>query len=173
LAINSLFYLTRRLLMEKVVLIVDGFSEGKNIFQKVLKENNYWVWNINNMNVLSIVPPKILLYKGERNEKFYSFIGEFKDLADKYFDFERAYTLSMIDKFMEDERADVLIIHNCEGKLAMELQEFYSNCFDVYIGENDEESVTYCKTLNYMSEDYKENILKVMRILTKPFSEGE
>jgi len=152
----------------KVVLVLDGYSEGKNIFIDTIKNNGFWVWNLNGYNVLSVLAHKVG-FDGERNKNYYDFITGLKELADKHFDFERQYTLSMIDKFVNNEKAEVLIIHNCDAQLAVELQEFYENCFDILLTDKEVEDSSYCKTLNYREDGFVDNVLSVMNTLTKSF----
>jgi hypothetical protein len=90
-------------------------------------------------------------------------------LADQYFDFERKNTLSMIEKFMQHDRAMVLILHNVSQDIGIELKDFYQNCFDILVTDTDVEDSSYCKTLNYNDPDFVDNVLHVMNVLTKSF----
>jgi hypothetical protein len=157
--------------MEKVVLILEGISTGKNIFIDTIKSHNYWVWNASHKNVLGMISHK-LGYFGDRDSAYYEFINDLKELADKYFNFERNYTLTMIDKFMNNEKANVLIIHNIDPELAIELKDFYGNVFDVLIVDNDVIDDSYDKTLNYRDDGYVDNVLHTMEVLTKSFSKN-
>jgi hypothetical protein len=160
--------------MEKVILILNGVSEGKTQFVEVAKTNGYWVWNLNHRNVLSMLAHK-LGWNGERTKEYYSFIDEFKELANKYFDSENWYVSMMIDKFQNDEKVNVLVIHNCDEELAKALQEEESNCFSISIVDNDVENMdcACCKTLNCKSENYVDEILSTLNILTKDFVKKE
>lgn len=155
--------------MTKTILLLDGISTGKNIFIDTIKSNGYWCWNINGMNLLGMISHK-LGYFGERNQAYYDFINDLKELADKYFNFETNYTASMINKFMQNEKATVLIIHNCNSELAIELKDFYSNVYDILIVDNDIIDDSYCKTLNYKDDNYIDNVLFVIDTLTKSFT---
>lgn len=152
----------------KVVLILDGYSEGKNIFIDTIKTNGMWTWNFNQYNVLGSVSYS-LGFEGERNKDYYDFINELKVIADKYFDFGRKKTLSKIEEFMSNDKAEVLIIHNCDAQLAIELQEYYENCFDILLADKDVEDSSYCKTLNYRDDGFVDNVLSVMNTLTRSF----
>jgi hypothetical protein len=157
--------------MDKVILILDGISTGKNIFINTIKANGYWTWNINCYNVPGMCAHK-LGYKGERNADYYEFVNIVKDLADKYFDFERSYTFDMINKFMDNDKAKVLIFHNINSDLVYEVKEKYSNTFSLLIVDNDEIDESYEKTLNYTKGNYTDQILSVMQSLTKSFSKS-
>lgn len=157
--------------MNKTIIIVDGYSEGKNKFQEIIKGvGNYWCWNINASNFLSMLTHRIVK-ELEHDKKYYDFLAEFKDLTDRYFDFERVYTLEKIEKFLseDNDKAQVLLIHGCTPKLALELQDTYENAFDLFIGNKEGcwEEEQYCKCLNYNDPSFQDNILSVMRILTK------
>ena len=154
--------------MDKVILLLDGQSGGKTAFIQTIKENNYWTWNVNAYNVIGVIARK-LGSDGERNKDYYDFINQVKDLADQYFDFERKNTLSMIEKFMQHDRAMVLILHNVSQDIGIELKDFYQNCFDILVTDTDVEGSSYCKTLNYNDPDFVDNVLHVMNVLTKSF----
>lgn len=159
--------------MEKAILILNGNSEGKTLFIETAKENGYWVWNLNHRNVLSMLAHK-LGWNGERTKEYYSFIEEFEQIANKYFDSQSWYIGTMIEKFQHDEKVNVLIIHNCNQDLATILQEENSNCYTVIItSEDNEENCDYCKVLNCKSENYVDDILSTLNILTKDFVKKE
>lgn len=157
--------------MEKAIVILNGVSEGKTKFVETAKENNYWIWNLNHRNVLSMLAHK-LGWTGERTKEYYLFIDEFRDLANKYFDSENWYIGNMIEKFHNSEKPNVLIIHNCDAELAKKLQEDYSNCFSISIIENEktEEECESCKYLNYKSDTFVDDIVSTLNILTKEFT---
>jgi hypothetical protein len=157
--------------MDKAIIILNGVAEGKNKFVNVAKMNNYWVWNLNHRNVLSLFAHK-LGWNGERTQEYYEFIDEFAELVNKYFDFENWYIDMMINQFLNDEKSNLLIIHNCSEYLECKLQEEYSNCFSVGIFDGDltEKTCVQCKTLNYRSDSYVDDILSTLDILTKDFN---
>jgi hypothetical protein len=158
---------------EKVVILLDGLSPGKTKFIETVKfMGNYWCWNLNAYNVLGMISHK-LGYEGDRDQSYYEFINDLKELADKYFNFERNYTLTMIDKFMNNEKANVLIIHNIDPELAIELKDFYSNVFDILVVDNDVIDDSYDKILNYRDDNYVDNVLHTMEVLTKSFGKEQ
>jgi hypothetical protein len=158
---------------EKVVILLDGLSPGKTKFIETVKfVGNYWCWNLNHRNVLGVISHK-LGYEGDRDSAYYEFINDLEELANKYFNFERNYTLTMIDKFMADEKTTVLIIHNIDPELAIELKDFYGNVFDILIVDNDVIDDSYDKTLNYRDDNYVDNVLHTMEVLTKSFTSKE
>lgn len=154
---------------EKAIIILDGNSFGKNLFQETIKDAGYWVWNFNHMNLVFAALQK-MGYEGEKDERYHSYAEKLEDLGNEFFNFETTSTVAMIEKFMKDKRADVLIIHNCSGKLAVELQDFYQNAFDILVTEYQDvvdNNQDYCKALNPKDEDFVEKTLSVIRILTK------
>ena len=157
--------------MEKVVLILNGVSQGKTQFIETIKmQGNYWTWNVNFLNVLSLVAHK-LGWNGERNKDYYEWLEDEKNSSNHYFDSERVYINTMIDKFVAHDKVTVLIIHNCSDDLAKELIDKYPELtYSVLITDNDVVDDTYHKTLNYKNEEYTDNILSVMKTLTKSFS---
>jgi hypothetical protein len=156
--------------LEKTILVLDGVAEGKTSFIKLAKEAKYWVWNINHKNVLSVISRKIG-WDGTRNKKYYDFLEEFNSLANAYLDFENWYAEDMIKKFLNDEKAQILIIHNCNKDISNKLQlecDEYKNVFsyNLLISDNDEKNEEYCKTLNFRSDNFKEDILSTLKIIT-------
>jgi hypothetical protein len=151
--------------LEKAILVLDGISDGKTAFTGIVKEAGFWTWNINHKNVLSIWAEK-LGWNGSRNNDFYNFIEEVNSIANKHFDFEQWYTFNMIDKFLTNDKANVLIVHNCESGLYKEIQEKYENCYNILIDGKDSENPKYCKTLNFNDSNFKENVIASINIIT-------
>jgi hydroxymethylpyrimidine pyrophosphatase-like HAD family hydrolase len=151
---------------EKVIIILDGQPLGKTGFINTIKSNGYWVWNINPKNVIAALTYRVG-WDSTKNEKWYDFLENFSHLANKYFDFDNWYFNEMIDKFLKNEKVQVLILHNVSEDLFSKLQEDYTNCFSVLTIDSDIVDDNYSKTLNYLAEDYDNQILNVMNILTK------
>ena len=156
--------------VEKVIILLDGKSEGKNIFIDTIKNNGYWTWNINPFNPLHASAYNYE-FDGERNGRYYEFIERLKELVDEYFDQEVKYVNRMIENFIANEKTNVLIIHNCRQDVAVLLKEWHQNCFDILLTNKEVENSSYCKTLDYSDPNYVENVLSVMSILTKPFEQ--
>jgi len=95
----------------KKIISLSGSSTGMNSFRDVAKGLGIWMWNINHRNVASKAT-RFLEWDGERNEVFYSFLDLLVQAANETFDFEVAYTKKMIEKFMVDKKATMLIIYN-------------------------------------------------------------
>jgi hypothetical protein len=151
--------------LEKAILVLDGVSDGKTSFTAIVKEAGYWTWNINHKNVLSMLAGKIG-WNGIRNNQFYDFIKDFHDLSNKYFDFESWYTFSMIDKFLSSDKANILIVHNCNSEISKKIQEDYENCYNILISDKEFENCEYCKTLDFSSNDFKPSVLESIKIIT-------
>jgi len=153
--------------MGKCIVILDGISEGKSTFDRVAKKNNYWVWNVNHRNVLSVLTRK-LYWNGKKDLHYYNFIEEFESLCNEYWEFDFEYINKMIQTFMENEKATLLVVHNCTNENKDKLQELYpTTAFSVFISEDDVVNEEYSKTINCRSEDYENKILEVLNILTK------
>ena len=156
--------------MEKVIIVLTGVNEGKNKFIDTIKENMWWTWNVNSSNRLSSLSYE-LGWNGEHNKSYFEFIQKFKQLANTYFDFENQYVNKLIVKFMENEKANALIIHNIDQEFSKKLQEQYRNCFSIHIADGIVQNDTYCKVLNFRDDDYVDKVLDVMDILTKDFAD--
>lgn len=151
--------------MEKAILVLDGISEGKTAFIDIAKEAGYWIWNINHRNVLSMLAGKVG-WDGNRNNTFYDFIKEFDSLANDYFNYEEWYTLEMINKFLGDERTNILIIHNCNREISGRIQEEFENCYTICVDKEEKENPDYCKRLVFSSENFKDSVLDSLNIIT-------
>jgi hypothetical protein len=151
--------------VEKAILVLDGISEGKTAFIDIAKEAGYWIWNINHRNVLSMLAGKIG-WDGNRNNNFYDFVKDFDALANKYFNYEEWYTLDMINKFIDSENTNILIIHNCNCEISSRIQEEFENCYTVCIDKEEKENSDYCKRFNFSSDNFKESVLSSLEIIT-------
>lgn len=156
--------------MGKVILILDGIKEGKTLFVDTIKKNNYWTWNVSPKNFLSMIAYK-LGFDGERDSRFFDFIAEFDELANRYWNFEINYIQNLIQKFNNKPEVNVLIVHNCKPDVSLLLQDKYENCFNVLITDNDGENNNYCKVMNFNDDGFEESVLSTMRILTKEIGE--
>jgi hypothetical protein len=154
--------------MEKTIIILDGKAEGKTRFIEIAKNNQYWVWNFNFRNLLSMIAHKIG-WNGERDNNYYAFIADFISLSNQYYNSEYWYIDTMIDKFLADDKANVAIIHNCNEELFIKLQDEF-NCYSIIITENDDIDENYCKTLNLHDENYELQVLNILKTITKDFS---
>lgn len=101
----------------KAIISLQGDSEDKNIFNALIKENGYWTWNANSRNYLSFITRQYLGWDGKRTTKFYEFLEEFKNLVDKYWEYELVYTQNLIQKFIKDSKANVLVFHNVSDEV--------------------------------------------------------
>lgn len=157
--------------MEKVIIILDGVSAGKTLFIETIKSKGWWTWNINSNNVLTMLAHKVG-WNGVRDKNYYDFMNDLRSISNKYFDFERKNLLSMITKFFESDKVQVLVLHRVDTELSRELIETYTECYTILINDNDVVDDTYCKTLNSQSENYVNEVLSVMNTLTKSFKEN-
>ena len=153
--------------MDKTIVVLDGFAEGKTKFTNIARQSGFWTWNINYRNILAKITQDYLGWDGDRNKTFYSFIDEFSSLADKYLDFENWYVSSMIEKFILNEKVNILFIHNCSKELSESIQKLYENCYNIVITNKDvEDDCNYCKTLNCTLDDYRDEVIKTLNIIT-------
>jgi hypothetical protein len=156
--------------MEQAILVLDGIAEGKTKFISTAKEIGFWVWNINHRNVLSMLT-RSLGWEGIKNKQYYDFLDDFNTIANKHFDFENSYISEMVDKFIVSDKANLLVIHNCDKNIAKYLQEKYDNCYNIIIGDSSEENCEYCKTLDYKDINYRDNIINTLNIITNKIGE--
>lgn len=152
--------------MQKTIIIISGVSSGKTAFIRTIKKNGYWTWNLSPKNVLSMISYKVG-WNGDQNKLYYEFIEKLENLVNEYFNFENSYINQMVEKFEKHEKAVVLIIHYAKEHIAKRLQEEYENCYTVLISDHDEVNENYARVLNCNSENYTEEILELMNILTK------
>jgi hypothetical protein len=148
----------------KQILILDGLSLGKTQFIETAKTNNYWCWNLNARNVLSMVSHKVG-WDGIRSKEYYDFLSKFESLANEYFDFENWYIHDMIQKFEQNEKVQILIIHNCKEEIKQALYKDYTNCKGILIVDQDILDNAYHFTANYTHPDYNNHVLEILQIL--------
>lgn len=87
--------------MNKTIVLLSGTPSGKAKFDEVCK-GFAWVWNLNLKNTLGS-QAKSYGWNGEKDEKYYAFVGEFLSLLNKHFDYEHARLTAKIQDFLEDE----------------------------------------------------------------------
>jgi D-alanyl-D-alanine carboxypeptidase len=160
--------------MGKLIIILNGVSGGKTKFIETAKANDYWVWNLNDRNVLSMLSYKVG-WDGNRTKQYYEFIEEFEQLVDKYFNFEDWYLHNMISKFTKDDKANLLIIHNCKENMMSILKKEFANCFAIGVWDQieppssaDEE---YFAIFDSHDENYSEKVLLVLKELSEEVKE--
>lgn len=86
--------------MNKAIILISGSPASKNKFLQIAKKNS-WVWNVNFNGFLADALRGILADQ-EKDEKFYKFVSDLKQLAIRNFDAERKYLLEKIKNFRED-----------------------------------------------------------------------
>jgi len=156
--------------MEKAIIVLTGHKEGKNIFVDTIKEHKFWTWNINHLNRLSSLIYS-LGWDGERTTEYYEFLKKFEGIANDYFDFKNQYVRDLIGKFLNNEKANILIVHSSDPELTEGLQKEYLNCYSIHISDNDFEKENCSKTLNYKDKDFTEKLLEAIKTLTKDIKE--
>lgn len=130
----------------KIIIALYGDAEHKNLFNETIKTAGLWVWNANPRNFLSVLARKHLGWNGKRTSEFYEFLEGFKELVDKYWDYDLNYTKEMIYKLWNDKKTNVLILHNAKPSTLAKLSEEESDgLITVYLG-------------NYMPDENGEHI---------------
>ena len=120
----------------KIIVALYGDAEHKNLFNETIKNAGFWVWNANPRNFLSVLARKHLGWNGKRTNEFYEFLEQFKDLVDKYWDYDLNYVKEMIYKLWNDKKTNVLILHNVGLTTINELsEEEVANLITVYLGD--------------------------------------
>lgn len=148
----------------KAIIILSGYSTGKNDFDRIAKEHGYWVWNTNSLNVLGKAA-RIMGWQGdERDDKYRRFIKEIEELANEYWNFDLNNILERISNFNESEKANLLVIHYCPAEFIEKICEEYEAIKVNIIKDSDTPQLGYDKTLVYNS-DFVDNVLGTLRIL--------
>jgi hypothetical protein len=119
--------------MSKIIVILTGSNNAKNLFDEVAKTNGYWLWHINSTNVLSKMSREFY-WDGTRDEKYFEYIKKLEDLVNEYYDFKRSYLYDMIQKFRDNDRANLLVLHSIGQELSNELKD--SGAFTLHLVEN-------------------------------------
>lgn len=132
--------------MNKKIILLSGNPSAKNKFLESAK-SRAWVWGLNSKDAIS----KNLNIFGwnsnnEKDESYYKFIDELKEVANKYTDFEENYLTQNIENFLQDEDQTksyngkefdnfLLIIHGVSRDLVNWLKSDYG-VFQIYVGES-------------------------------------
>jgi len=160
---------------KKIIMALDGVKNGKTKFLEIARNENkkyydddgWWIWNINVNNVLQLGLKRLNI--SQKDNKFYKFLGEFRNLINKYYGFEEIYSRKMIDKFMNNPNTDILIFHNIDSKLIGNLKKE----FDIYIlaigEEKDKNEFKYIcdETLFWDAQNFSDNIYDLLDGLSK------
>lgn len=157
--------------MEKAIIVLNGKNEGKTKFIETAKKNNFWIWNLNYKNVISMIAHKIG-WDGDKNKQYYDFAEKFLELSKTSFNSEMWYISSMVEKFNKSEKPNLLIVHGCSNDVSKYLQENF-NAYTINIATSDEnvsENTKYCKVLNCNKDTFEQDINETVKIITKDFS---
>jgi len=155
--------------MKKIVIILDGKNEGKNVFDETIKAEGYWCWNVNPLNLLTFLSHK-LGWDKQRNRKYRDFLEEFRELANRSLNFEENYVATKMEKLEESEKANVIVLHSLSDEIKQKVAQ-KDNCYSVFISDTDDKQENYHVTLNYTSDTFVDDIKKTMKIMAK--EEGE
>lgn len=115
--------------MQKTVFILDGDAGGKNILNKILSskyKDYFWVWNTNPRNPLGQVVFE-LFGQVKRDNLYYEFIDRLQQLADEIYDYTREKIYKDIASLLDNQYANLLIVHNCPDYLVEEIKNEISN----------------------------------------------
>jgi hypothetical protein len=144
--------------LDKIILVLDGVSSGKTLFIDTIKQDGFWVWNVNPFNVLSMLSHK-MGWDGQRTKEYYEYVNKLKDLVDQYLGFEKWNTEMMVAKFFRDDKAEVFIAHNFKDETKQFLKEKYENYHSILVTDSDLKDDTYDVTYNYKADDYTDKLL--------------
>ena len=149
--------------MNKVILILDGYSVAKNEFDKYVKRLGYWTWNVNHRNLLGEIVGMLRGSK-ERDQLYYDTMEAVKELAEGMFNFEESYTNEKIENFKGHEKANLLLIHNCSEQLSERLKSDHG-VITVYLGKE-----TCPDGYDYeilFDDTFEENVKNLLDVLSK------
>jgi hypothetical protein len=165
--------------MKKSIIILSGTPEGKNKFDEIAKKTS-WIWAINPNNRLGDISKNSLFWDGEKSESFQKFLSEFRQLANKYLDFEASYVRSMVEKFLSDDDAVkvspdgkkfekfLLVVHGMRNDLYPLFEENYG-AFQIHISSRslntNVESHDLC--LYDDDDDFEQKVDELIGSLTK------
>lgn len=153
--------------MEKQILILTGSNDGKTAFINLAKSKGLWVWNFSAENRLSKLSYD-LGFDGNRSKKYYDWLIEFRDLANKYWNFEDLYFIAMIEKFILSEKANVAILHNATPDAVIKLKnKKLDNLITVNIFDevpSDVEANQYDAFCNYNAPEFENQVLSLLKV---------
>lgn len=155
--------------MEKTIIILSGVSEGKTRFAELTMNSGYWTWQINTRNSASKAAEILGCDVQDRNELYHKSLNRLISFANEEWNFEENYILRRIDKFKDDDRVVVLIIHGLNNKdFIAELQEEEAaNTIHIVDKEpSDGILASYDYVLNCQDSGFEEMVARMMRVFT-------
>ncbi|MCK5022698.1 MAG: hypothetical protein KAS04_00860 [Candidatus Aenigmarchaeota archaeon] len=155
----------------KTIVILSGNSTGKTIFDYVIKNNGYYVWNINPYNVIG----KSAMYLGwdaVRDDTYHKFLDEIMEISEEYFEFKTWYARKMIARFIQSSyEPNVLVLHGYNIETSRKIVDEHPNVFTIDIRTiGNEVSIEHDVTLfidEFDAGNFKKEVLKTIGILTK------
>jgi hypothetical protein len=155
--------------MDKTIIILSGSNGGRDKFNHILRENNYWTWNVNQFNPSR----KSSIVMGNEDEVgseiYYRNLKEYIDVCNRLWDFERKYYVRMIDKFYNDERPNVLVIHALNDKEFIEQLKEDQGVNTIHIVDVEPSGrvlESYDYVLNCRDDNFIEKVTKMLKVFT-------
>jgi hypothetical protein len=167
---------------KKAILLLSGVNDGKTLFSMVVKNENHkffesdgwWTWAINPSNVLGVCA-RTLGSPGIRDNQYFEFIGKLKTLANEYWDFENNYIEEMVQKFLGNDKTEVLVIHGANDDQAKKLQEDHGAFSVMITSKNSNKNFVglYDKVLVWDNDTFVNDTKELLEVLTKEEEKGE
>jgi len=157
---------------EKTIIILSGIPDGKTKFVEIIKKHGFWTWNINPHNVVGTTAKTLGWDMQERDETYYDFISEIERIANKYWNFKDNYISSTIQRFKDNPKPDVLIVHGCDVNAMREIiEKNLGTAFSIRIlpsgGQSQNHSTKFYDKKLYFDDCFEESVLETIEILTK------
>ena len=150
--------------MGKLTIIISGDNALKNDFDKLVKNEGYWTWNVNVYNRLAEIA-KEMGWNGDRNRYYYKFIEDLYNLSEEYFNFPKNYYKHHLKNFREKEGVDLLVMHGCKQEHANEFRR-EDGVFGLYLTNAEPEypSSDYDKVI-FGGDNFKNDVIAVVNTL--------
>jgi hypothetical protein len=151
--------------VKKGIFILSGAKDPKNQFAKIVREKDYWSWNLNDKNVLGKASHEYLGWNGKRDSKYYEFIGKLFTLVNEYWNFDEDYLTGRINQFINNDKVHLAVIHNCREELIPVLREKF-NALTVHLADGDTEGIgQYDYILDFNGESFDQDVVNLLNTI--------
>lgn len=160
--------------MSKICIALMGEPKLKNRFDTIFNQKDengnwiYWRWNCNPNNIINravaFITKEIEVNGGDNVDKF---IGIVSKNADKLLNFKEAYVNRMLQKFLEHEKAQILILHGLGQELTNKLYT-EGKIHTVFLAEKEEVEINPNAEYTIVDgEDFEKSVLSILKTLEK------
>jgi hypothetical protein len=153
----------------KAIIVMSGDNNpAKTEFTKIAMYNrNLWCWSINPNNVVGVAV-RVVAGDGKRDKKYYEAVKEFREYANKNYDFDRRYINEKIDSFRKDPKTQLLLIHGIDETLSKEIRNKNDDVFALhFVNKMPEVETNGYDKIFVLDENFETSAISALNIMTQ------